>query len=53
MPVKIEEREVLKEKEMKESSTSGYSFVGLEESESESESESEMKWLRLHQMFDK
>ena len=51
MPVKIEEREVLKEKEMKESSTSGYSFVGLEESESESESE--MKWLRLHQMFDK
>ena len=48
MPANIECREMLKQKEMQESFHGDYSFIGLEE-----QSDSEIKWVKLHQMFDK
>tara|TARA_Y100001968_G_scaffold53791_1_gene44846 strand:- start:107 stop:253 length:147 start_codon:yes stop_codon:yes gene_type:complete len=48
MPAKIEVREMLKQKEMQESTNSDYSFVDLE-----NQSETEIKWIKLHQMFDR
>ena len=48
MPVKIEGIENLKQKEIPESSNVDYAFVGLAD-----QSESEIKWVQLHQMFDK
>ena len=48
MPAKIEGREMLKQKEIQESTNSDYSFVGLAD-----QSESENKWIKLHQMFDR
>ena len=48
MPAKIEGRENLKQKEIQESTNSDYSFICLSD-----QSESEIKWIKLHQMFDR
>tara|TARA_Y100001968_G_scaffold191861_1_gene175785 strand:+ start:910 stop:1056 length:147 start_codon:yes stop_codon:yes gene_type:complete len=48
MPANIERREMVKQKEIKEPSHAKYSLICLEE-----QSESEMKWIQLHQMFDR
>ena len=48
MPVKIDTREIIEQKEIQESTNFEYSLVEVED-----QSESEMKWIRLHQMFDK
>ena len=48
MTVKIEGREMLKQKEIQKSTQGDYSFIGLAE-----QNESEIKWIKLHQMFDK
>ena len=48
MPANIEGREILKQKEIQESSNRDFKFVGLAE-----QNESEIKWVELHQMFDK
>ena len=48
MPANIEGREMLKQKEIQESTNSDYYFIGLED-----QSDSEMKWIKLHQMFDR
>ncbi len=48
MPAKTERLEMLKQKEIQESTSSDYSFIGLAD-----QSESEIKWVKLHQMFDK
>tara|TARA_B100000700_G_C14866578_1_gene771258 strand:- start:144 stop:290 length:147 start_codon:yes stop_codon:yes gene_type:complete len=48
MSAKIEEREVMKQKVLKESKNDDNFFGGLSE-----QSESEIKWVKLHQMFDR
>ena len=48
MPANIEGREMLKQKEIQESTNSDYSFIGLAD-----QSDSEIRWVKLHQMFDK
>ena len=48
MPANIEGGEMLKQKEIQESSNVDFSFIGLSD-----QSESEIKWVQLHQMFDK
>tara|TARA_Y100001968_G_C18997018_1_gene544095 strand:+ start:400 stop:546 length:147 start_codon:yes stop_codon:yes gene_type:complete len=48
MPAKIEGREILKQTGIQESTNSDYSFMGLTD-----QSESELKWIKLHQMFDR
>ena len=48
MAAKIEVIEILKEKEIQEPSNVEYSMNGLLD-----QSESEIKWIKLHQMFDK
>ena len=48
MPANIEGREKLKQTEHKESTNVDLSFIGLGD-----QSESEIKWVKLHQMFDK
>ena len=48
MPTKIEGREILKRKGIRESGSSNYSFIGLED-----QNELEIKWIKLHQMFDR
>tara|TARA_Y100001968_G_scaffold287490_1_gene288983 strand:- start:211 stop:378 length:168 start_codon:yes stop_codon:yes gene_type:complete len=48
MPANIEGVEMLKLKEIEESTNADYSFIGLAD-----QSESEIKWVKLHQMFDK
>ena len=48
MAAKIERIEILKEKEIQEPSNVEYSLNGLVD-----QSESEIKWIKLHQMFDK
>ena len=48
MPAKIEGREILKQEKIKESTNIDYSFIGLAD-----QSESEIKWIKLHQMFDR
>ena len=48
MPEKIDGREMLKQKEIKESTNCDYSFIRLTD-----QSESELKWVKLHQMFDR
>ena len=40
--------EMLKQKEIQESSHGDYSFIGLGD-----ESESEINWVKLHQTFDR
>ena len=48
MAAKIEGIEILKEQEIQEPSNVEYSLNGLLD-----QSESEIKWIKLHQMFDK
>ena len=48
MPVNIEGRVMLKQKEIQESKNVDYSVLGLVD-----QSESEITWIKLHQMFDK
>ena len=48
MTVNIEGRGKLKQKEIRESNNLDYSLIGLAD-----QSESEIKWIKLHQMFDK
>ena len=48
MPAKIDSREMLEQKEIQASMNVEYSLIGLED-----QSESEMKWIKLHQMFDR
>ena len=48
MAVKIEGIDILKQKEMQEPTNVDCSLNGLV-----GQSESEIKWIRLHQMFDK
>tara|TARA_Y100001968_G_scaffold327903_1_gene373923 strand:+ start:1654 stop:1800 length:147 start_codon:yes stop_codon:yes gene_type:complete len=48
MPVEMERREKIKQKELQESKTVDFSFIGLAD-----HAESEIKWIKLHQMFDK
>ena len=48
MPANIEGREMLKQKDINESTSGDYPFVGLGD-----QSESEIKWVKLHQMFDR
>ena len=48
MPVNIERREILKKKEIHESTNEDYTFGAFTE-----QSESEIKWVELHQMFDR
>tara|TARA_B100001996_G_scaffold246020_1_gene190565 strand:- start:293 stop:460 length:168 start_codon:yes stop_codon:yes gene_type:complete len=48
MPANIEGREMLKQKEINESSDDAYSLLALDD-----QSESEIKWVELHQMFDR
>ena len=48
MPAKIESRQILKQNEIQESTNGDYSFIGLAD-----QSESELKWVKLHQMFDR
>ena len=48
MAAKIDGIEILKEKEIQEPMKVEYSLSGLVD-----QSESEIKWIKLHQMFDK
>ncbi len=48
MAVKIEGFRILKEEEIQEPSNVEYSLNGFSD-----QSESEIKWIKLHQMFDK
>ena len=48
MPANIDGRERVKEKEIQESALSDLTLIGLADL-----SESEIKWVKLHQMFDK
>ena len=48
MPAKIESREMFKQKENSESSNEDFPLIGLGE-----QSESEIRWVKLHQMFDR
>ena len=48
MPANIKSREMLKQKEVQESTNVDYSLLGLAD-----QSESEIKWVKLHQMFDR
>ena len=48
MAAKIEGIEILKQKEIQETTNAEYSLNGLVD-----QSESEITWIKLHQMFDK
>ncbi len=48
MPSNIKDREMLKHKEIKETTNVEYSLIDLAD-----QSESELTWIKLHQMFDK
>ena len=48
MPVEIEGQGTVKQKEIQESTNNDYSLITLVD-----QSESEIKWIKLHQMFDK
>ena len=48
MAVKIEGIKILKEKKIQEPTSVEYSLNGFVD-----QSESEIKWIKLHQMFDK
>ena len=48
MSVKIECRNILKQKEIQESTNLDYSFAGVVD-----QIESENQWIKLHQMFDR
>ena len=48
MSARIEGREKLKQKEIRESTNIDFPFIGVED-----QNESEIRWIKLHQMFDK
>ena len=48
MTSKIEDLEMLKQKEIDKSTNGDCSYIGLKDI-----SESEIKWVKLHQMFDR
>tara|TARA_Y100001968_G_C18968004_1_gene530910 strand:- start:88 stop:234 length:147 start_codon:yes stop_codon:yes gene_type:complete len=48
MSAKIEDRKMLKQKEIKESTNNDCSFIGMGD-----QSESEVNWVKLHRMFDR
>ena len=48
MPANIEGREMLNRKKTQESTNGDYAFIRLAE-----QNESEIKWVQLHQMFDR
>ena len=48
MPANIDSKEMFKQKEVEETSHADYSLIGLAE-----QSEIEIKWVQLHQMFDR
>ena len=48
MPANIEGREILKQKDIQESTNLDYSLISLAD-----QSESENNWVKLHQMFDR
>ena len=48
MSVNIESREMFEQKEIHRSTNSDCSFMGLAD-----QSEIEIKWVKLHQMFDR
>ena len=48
MPAKTEGREMLKPKEVEDTSKGDYSLIGLAD-----QNESEINWVKLHQMFDR
>ena len=48
MPAKIDTREMIEHKEIQESKNLEYSLIGQS-----GHSESEIKWIKLHQMFDR
>ena len=48
MSVDFDGREMLNQKEIKESTNADYRFSGLTD-----QSESEIQWVKLHQMFDR
>tara|TARA_B100001250_G_C19547434_1_gene677442 strand:+ start:574 stop:720 length:147 start_codon:yes stop_codon:yes gene_type:complete len=48
MPANIDNKKMLRQKEINESIDVDYSFIGLAD-----QSDSEIKWVKLHQMFDK
>ncbi len=48
MPLNIDNREIVKQKEIQESQNVDYPLAGLAD-----HSDSEMTWIKLHQMFDK
>ena len=48
MPVNIDSRETLEQKEIQESKNVDFALIDLTD-----QSESEIKWIKLHQMFDK
>tara|TARA_B100001029_G_C14899335_1_gene359999 strand:- start:110 stop:253 length:144 start_codon:yes stop_codon:yes gene_type:complete len=47
MPAKIDGGEILKKNKIQEARNGDFSFAGLVDIESE------IKWIKLHQMFDK
>ena len=48
MPTKIDGSEMLKQNETGESTDADYPFIGLAD-----QIESEIRWVKLHQMFDR
>ena len=48
MPSNIESTEILKQKDISESKNIEFPVIGLAD-----HNESELKWIQLHQMFDK
>ena len=48
MPANREGRGILEQKEINESAPVDYSFIGLAD-----QSDSEIRWVKLHQMFDR
>ena len=48
MPANIEGREMLKQQEIHVKTNDDYSFIGLSD-----QTDSEMKWVKLHQLFDR
>tara|TARA_Y100001968_G_scaffold13545_1_gene11042 strand:- start:106 stop:273 length:168 start_codon:yes stop_codon:yes gene_type:complete len=48
MPANIEGGEILKQKEIQESTNAEYPFIGFAD-----QIDSEIQWVKLHQMFDR
>ncbi len=48
MPANIDSREILEHREIQESINVEYPLIDLPD-----QSESELRWIKLHQMFDK